>query len=109
MVKVSPENKHSRRQPEWEGGNLQAQQGELLLAASADQEPRAESSSPCGRRSRRGQPCVCKLGGVKSIRGLEAFVTHQKVRGHHTESIDQVHVRRAKHLLPCANLRPDSH
>lgn len=41
-VKVSPENKHSGRQPEGEGGNLQAQRGELLLAASADQEPRAE-------------------------------------------------------------------
>lgn len=42
VVKVSPENKHSGSQPEGEGGNLQAQRGEFLLAASADQEPRAE-------------------------------------------------------------------
>lgn len=41
--------------------------------------------------------------GVKSIRGLEAFVTEQKVMGHHTESIDQVHVC----SLSSANLRPD--
>jgi hypothetical protein len=48
-------------------------------------------------------------GGVKSIRGLEVFVTEQEVMGHQTESIDQVPVCHAKPLLPCANLRPDSH